>query len=60
MRGVSRGLGRAASILAVLTMLAAPAALAASRADRALGGRFFERAKRFVEVVFSRLGSPPG
>ncbi len=60
MRGVSKGLGRAASIVAVLTMLAAPAAFAANRDDRELGGKFFERAKRFVEIMFSRLGTPPG
>ena len=60
MRGVSKGLGRAASILAVLTMLAAPAAFAADRDERQVGQKFFERAKRFVVVVFSRFGTPPG
>lgn len=60
MRGVSKGLGRVASILAVLTMLAAPAAFAASRDDRDVSRKFFERAKRFVVTVFSRWGSPPG
>lgn len=60
MRGVSKGFGRAASILAVLTMLAAPAALAANRDERDFGGKFVERAKRFVETMFSRLGTPPG
>ncbi|HET8797871.1 MAG TPA: hypothetical protein VFO89_09290 [Thermoanaerobaculia bacterium] len=52
-------MGRAASILAVLTILAAPAAFAAER-DRDLGRKFFEQAKRFVVTVFSRLGGPPG
>lgn len=59
MRGVSKSVGRAASILAVLTILAAPAAFAAER-DRDLGRKFFEQAKRFVVTVFSRLGGPPG
>ncbi len=60
MRGVFKGLGRAASILAVLTMLAAPAAFAAGRENRDFGGKFFERAKQFVVIVLSRLGTPPG
>ena len=60
MRGVSRSLGRAASILAVLTMLAAPAAFAVNRDDREFGQKFFERAKRYIVIVFSRIGGPPG
>ena len=59
MRGVSKGLGLA-SIVAVLTMLAAPAAFAADRDDREFGRKSFERAKRFVVIVFSRFGTPPG
>jgi hypothetical protein len=59
MRHVSKRLGRAASVLAVLTMLAAPAAFAANRDDRDFS-RFLEQAKRFVVTVFSRLSTPPG
>lgn len=60
MTSVFKAFGRAASVLAVLTMLAAPAALAAGREDRDLGRKFCERAKQFAVIVFSRLGGPPG
>lgn len=60
MRGVSKRLGRAASLVAVLTILIAPTVFAAERDDRDVGRKFFERAKRFVVTVFSRIGGPPG
>lgn len=60
MRGMSRGIARAATIVAVLALFAAPAAFAADRGDRDLGRKFYERARRFVAVVFSRIGGPPG
>jgi hypothetical protein len=60
MQGVSKRLGGAAAFLAVLTILIAPAVFAADRDERVSDRQFFERAKRFVVIVFSRLGGPPG
>ena len=60
MRGVSNRFRRGAALLALLTVLVAQGAVAAERdGDRGLRERF-ERAKRFVVTVFSRLGLPPG
>ena len=60
MRGVSNRFRRGAALLALLTVLVAQGAVAAERdVDRGLRERF-ERAKRFVVTVFSRLGLPPG
>jgi hypothetical protein len=60
MRGVSKRLGRAASLLAVLTILVAPAVFAADGDECDGAGQFFERAKSFIVIVFSRIGGPPG
>lgn len=61
MRVVSNAARRYAAALALLAIVAAPTAFAAS--DESGRGRFFdrfERAKRFVVGVFSRFGTPPG
>lgn len=59
MRGVSKRGLRPIAVLTLLALLAAPNAVAASR-DGDVGGKFFERAKRYVISVLSRLGTPPG
>lgn len=60
MRGVSKGLRRSAGLLALLTILVAQGAAARDReAGRGLPDRF-EKAKRFVVTVFTRIGWPPG
>jgi hypothetical protein len=61
MRGVSKHAVRVAAALALLTMLSAPSAFAAT--DASGHDRLFdrlERAKRFIVTVFSRLSTPPG
>jgi hypothetical protein len=60
MRGGSKRFRRSAGLLALLTILMAQAAVAGERfGDRGLRDRF-EQAKRFIVVVFSRFGLPPG
>ena len=60
MRAEFRGVRRSAALLALVTILATHAAMAADRD----GGRDlsdpFNRAKRFIVKVFSRFGLPPG
>jgi hypothetical protein len=61
MRGVSKVARRYAAALALLAIVAAPSAFAAS--NDSLGDRFqdrFARAKRFIVTALSRLGTPPG
>ena len=61
MRGVSKRFVRAASVVALLTILAAQGATAAQRGD---GGdvwlRRFERARHFIVTILDQLGGPPG
>jgi hypothetical protein len=60
MRGVSRSVRRSAAVLVLITMFVAQVAAAAERkGDRSFRERF-ERAKRYVVVIFSRFGLPPG
>jgi len=57
MRGVSKGVRRSAALFALVTILTTQAAIAADRD----GGRDpFGRAKRFIVMIFSRFGLPPG
>lgn len=58
MRSLSRRFGRAAALVALLAILVAQGVDAADR-NRDRGTRF-ERAKRFIVSVFSRIGYPPG
>lgn len=62
MRRVINRAGRAAALLAVLTIAASQAALAADRdggRDRGLFDRF-ERAKHWIVRALDRIGLPPG
>jgi hypothetical protein len=61
MRGVSKRFVRAASVAALLTILAAQGAVAAQR-DEGSGGwlRRFERAKHFIVTILDELGAPKG
>lgn len=60
MRSVSRWFRGSAVLLALLTILVTQAAAAKEqqRGDSLIDR--FERAKRFVVVIFSRFGLPPG
>lgn len=61
MRDVSKRFRRVAVLLALLTVLVAPGAVADEGIDDwGLLGEELERARQFVVEVFSRLGSPPG
>jgi hypothetical protein len=62
MRGVSRKAQRAAGVMAVLTLLAAPTAFAVQDGTDSRGWLIerIQQAKRFIVVAFSRLGTPPG
>ena len=61
MRGVSKGFMRAASVAALLTIMAAQGATAAPRDDGGAGWLHrFERAKHFVVTILDELGWPPG
>jgi len=59
MRGVSKGFIRTLALLAVLAVLTEQGALAKEKRSRGLEDRF-EHAKRFVVIVLSRFGLPPG
>lgn len=60
MRGVSKRFRRTGALLALLTVFVVQGAMAVDRdADRGWRDRF-ERAKRYVVTVFSRIGFPPG
>lgn len=60
MRKESKWFRRSLVLLALLTVFAAQGAVAADReTGRSLGDRF-EQAKRFIVVIFSRIGWPPG
>ncbi len=60
MRGVFNCFRRLAALLVLLTILPVQSALAKEQVrDDNLLDRF-ERAKRFIVVIFSRIGWPPG
>lgn len=60
MRGVSKRFRRAAALLALLTVLVAPGAVADEGNDDWGLGEELERARQFVVTVLARLGTPPG
>lgn len=62
MRGVIRRTGRAAALLALLTLVVAQGAVAADR-DGGRDRTFIEqlkRAKHWIVTVFDQIGLPPG
>jgi hypothetical protein len=61
MRGVSKRIVRAASVAALLTILAAQSASAAQRDDGSDGWlRRLERARHFIVTILDELSGPPG
>jgi len=60
MRGVSRWIGRSATLLTLVTILVAQGAAARQWGDEPDWRQRFDRAKRFIVTVLSRFDIPPG